>query len=112
MRTVCCLIALAVASASAGTATATPAKPELRIARTAPLLIAGSAFRAGEVVRVQALGTFGTRSVRVRSTAAGSFRLRFPLLSGDPCVLRRVTAVGSRGSHAVLRLPPGACADG
>jgi hypothetical protein len=108
MRLACSLVALA-AALFAGGATGASQTPKLRIAVELPLTVTGTAFRASELVRVRAIGTFGSKSLRVRTTAAGRLRARFAKLSGDPCTLRRVTAVGTRGSRAVLRLPPGAC---
>jgi hypothetical protein len=72
-------------------------------------VIAGASFKSRELVRVQAIGTFGTRAKSVRATALGRFAVRFASLSGDPCKLRFVRATGAAGSHAMLRLPPGAC---
>lgn len=84
-------------------------RPALRLADVEPLVVAGASFRPRELVRVQAIGTFGTRTKSVRATALGSFRVRFVALSADPCKLRFVKATGAEGSRAMLRLPPGAC---
>jgi hypothetical protein len=111
VRAVVRLLALTVAAILVGAALATPAKPRLRIAVEQPLLVVGTSFVSHERVRVEADGRFGTRSLRVRATAAGAFRVRFAKLRGDPCSLRSLTAVGAKGSRAVLRLPPGVCAD-
>ena len=108
MRLACGLAVLATALFAGGATGATPT-PKLHIAVELPLTLTGTAFRAHELVRVEATGTFGSRSLRVRTTATGRLRARFAKLSGDPCTLRRVIAVGGRGSRAVLRLPPGLC---
>ena len=112
MRALCLLTVVLAALTLAGGGGGAPTKPALRIEGTYPLLVGGTAFRRGEVVRVQADGAFGTRAGRVRATAGGGFRLRFAKLTGDPCVLRSLSAVGSRGSRAALRVPPGACVEG
>jgi hypothetical protein len=104
------LVFLAV-SAGAGSAAGATSRPRLAIEDQQPLLVAGSAFEARELVTVRALGTFGTRTLRVRATTAGTFRLRFRRLTADPCSLRRLIAVGTLGSRAAIRLPPGACAE-
>jgi hypothetical protein len=112
MRTIVVAIALAIAAPLAGAAGTTAAKPVLRIELEHPLTVTGRAFEARELVTVRAVGTFGTRTLRVRTTRRGAFRLSFRRVSGSPCILRRVVAVGARGSRAELRLPPGVCADG
>jgi uncharacterized protein (DUF58 family) len=83
--------------------------PKLRIVVELPLAVGGSSFHARELVRVTATGRFGERSRSVRATSTGRFMVRFVGLSGDPCTLRKVTAIGGRGSRAMLRLPPGVC---
>jgi hypothetical protein len=104
LATAAALVAVVVASPSG----ATP-RPSLRIDEQQPLAVVGSAFHPRELVRVQAIGVFGTRAVSVRATRIGRFVARFPSLSADPCRLRFVKATGAHGSRAVLRLPPGAC---
>jgi hypothetical protein len=98
------LVAVAAASASGATS-----RPSLHITDQQPLVVAGSAFHPRELVRVQAIGVFGTRALSVRATRIGRFVARFASLSADPCSLRFVKATGAHGSRAVLRLPPGAC---
>jgi hypothetical protein len=74
----------------------------LRLVRKAPLTVRGEHFRPGERVRLRAMlnrGTVATAGDR------GSFVAQF----GAPksrCDLVRVIAVGSEGSHAVLKLLP------
>ena len=99
-----------VAAVTAGTAPGSSLKgPALRLADAQPLAVAGASFKSRELVRVQAVGTFGTRAKSVRATALGRFLVRFTTLSGDPCKLRFVRATGADGSRAMLRFPPGAC---
>jgi hypothetical protein len=111
VRATLVLLVAVVAAVAAGVAGGTAAQPRLRIAAEHPLIVSGSAFHPRELVSVRAFGTFGDSSLHARATRSGSFRLRFAKLTGDPCVLRRLSAVGALGSRAILRLPPGACAD-
>jgi hypothetical protein len=112
VRAIVVVIALAAAAAVPAVSRTAPAEPALRIELEQPLTVTGRAFAARELVTVRALGTFGTRTLRVRTTRRGAFRVSFRAVSGSPCVLRRLVAVGLRGSRATLRLPPGACVDG
>ena len=109
MRAVVSLVALVAAALVAGAAPGASTKPALRIELETPLTVTGRAFETRELVTVRAHGSFGTRSEKVRATRAGAFRVSFRKVSGSPCVLSRLTAVGARGSRAFLRLPPGAC---
>jgi hypothetical protein len=103
-------IAAAVAAAlTAASVQGGSARPTLRLADTEPLAVAGAAFRPRELVRVQAIGTFGTRAKSVRATTLGRFTIRFVTLDADPCKLRFVKAFGAGGSRAILRIPPGVC---
>jgi hypothetical protein len=111
MRAVAPLLAALAAAVAVGGALGTPAKPNLRITGQHPLGVAGTAFESRELVKLQAFGSFGTRTLRIRTTADGTFAVHFRKVSGDPCVLRRLLAVGARGSRAGLRVPPGACAE-
>jgi hypothetical protein len=73
--------------------------------------VRGTHFKPREKVRVTARFDTVRRSQLVRSTAAGTFKVSFDApLAFDPCVDRiRVTAVGGRGSDALLKLPQRAC---
>jgi hypothetical protein len=104
------IVAVLTAAVVAGSASgSSSSRPTLRLADVQPLVVAGMSFRPRELVRVQAIGTFGTRAKSVRATALGRFVVRFAGLSGDPCKLRFVKATGTDGSRTTLRLPPGAC---
>jgi hypothetical protein len=109
VRAAASLAALLAATLVAGAAPAASTKPVLRIELETPLTVTGRSFESRERVTVRAHGSFGTRSVRVRATRSGAFRVKFRRVSGSPCVLSRLTAVGAGGSRAFLRLPPGAC---
>jgi hypothetical protein len=109
VRAASVIVAALVVAVLASIAPAASSRPTLRIVVELPLAVGGSAFRARELVRITAAGTFGRRSRSVRATLAGRFVVRFAGLSGDPCTLRMVTATGAGGSRALLRLPPGVC---
>jgi hypothetical protein len=111
MRAIVLLVVALAAAIAVATATGASAKPGIAITGQHPLSVAGTAFEPRELVRVQAIGTFGTRTLRVRATAAGRFAARFAKVSGDWCTLRQVIASGADGSRAGLRVPPGACAE-
>lgn len=91
-----------------GTSAGAAGEPRIVIDTEVPLTVVGTSFAPRELVTVRAIGTFGTRSVRIRAAQRGTFRVRIRV-SGSPCVLRRVSATGTRGSRAVLRLVPGVC---
>jgi hypothetical protein len=109
MRARVWIAAAALAGSLAATASTGSAKPSLTIADEQPLAVSGTAFHSRELVRVQAVGRFGTRTRSVRATRQGRFLIRFTGLTGDPCKLRFVKATGAGGSRAMLRLPPGVC---
>jgi hypothetical protein len=111
MRAIVSLVVALAAAVAVATATGAASQPGIRITGQHPLSVAGKAFEPRELVRLQAIGTFGTRTLRVRTTAGGTFAVHFAKVSGDWCTLRRLIATGSHGSRAGLRVPPGACAD-
>ena len=111
MRAATLLLAALAGALAVGGALGASAKPGLRITGQRPLSVAGTSFEPRELVRIEAIGSFGTRRIRVRATAAGSFTARFAKVTGDPCTLHRLLAVGADGSRAGLRVPPGACAE-
>jgi hypothetical protein len=98
-------LALAVPAVAAGPA------PALRLVSNEPLTIRGAHFKAHERVRVTTHVDAAKRSKLVRSTTIGTFKVTFDVpMAFDPCVESlRVTAVGARGSDAVLKLPQRAC---
>jgi hypothetical protein len=98
-------LALAVPAVAAGP------PPALRLLSNQPLTVRGAHFKAHERVRVTAYADAAKRSKLVRSTTIGTFKVSFDVpMAFDPCVESlRVTAVGARGSDAVLKLPQRAC---
>jgi hypothetical protein len=97
------LVVIATALIAAGSATAAP-PPSLSVVGSAPLVVAGTNFRAGERVTVTAAGT-------VRRTVArkGSFRLVLGDVRFGRCAGARIEAVGSLGSRVVSKIPRPAC---
>ena len=93
------------------TAPTTPTAPKsaqvgratLVIRRTMPfVIVAGSGFQPNESVRLS-----GPRTVRVRTTARGTFSVR--LGSADPCGDLSIVAVGSKGSRAAIQFSQFQC---
>ena len=82
------------------------AKPWLRAARTAPLVLKGGAFVPGERIQVT-LRVGKARFLRtVTADAAGTFTAGFGLAVVDPCRgMVVVTASGSRGSTSTYKRP-------
>jgi len=102
----CVFLALALAlPAAAGPL------PALRLVSDQPLTVRGAHFKPREKVRVTARVDMTSRSRVVRSTATGTFKVSFDApMAFDPCLeTLRVTAVGARGSDAMLKLPQRAC---
>ena len=96
------LLALALAATvSAGTS------PLLRVSAMAPFTVRGTAFRSGERVTVRLNRVWVKRT---RAGVAGAFTARFPGLTVSRCDGYRVTATGSKGSHAILQVHGLACA--
>ena len=87
-------------SAVGGSESTASSQASIQIVRKAPLTIRGQGFRARERVKVSASG----RNWRLRANPAGTFVLT--ISSGDRCNSTRVLAVGSDGSHAVVKVLP------
>ena len=94
-------VLLPVSSGSArSTATAT-----VRVPDTAPFVVQGNRFKAGEQVRVVAL-VEGRHVKTTVASAAGAFTARFSAISVRVCMAYIVRATGSKGSVAFLRHQP------
>jgi len=103
--------AVCSALALAASALAAAPVPALRLASTQPLTVRGVHFKSHERVRVtEHVGT-GKWSRTVRASGIGMFTVSFAVATAvDPCLESvRVTAVGGRGSDAMLKLPQRAC---
>ena len=88
----------AVAAAVVVVPSASAAAPRLVIAKSSPLVVAGSHFKAGERVTV----SFGQSTRQVRATRLGSFQASFAGVAFDRCSGWRIVAVGALGDRAVL----------
>jgi hypothetical protein len=101
----CSALALSAPAIAAGP------PPSLHLVTTEPLTVRGAHFRSHERVRVTEHVNTAKRTLIVRASATGAFRVVFsPPYSVDPCVESlRVTAVGGRGSNAALKFPQRAC---
>jgi hypothetical protein len=97
------LFASLPAGASAGQGAAGTAR--LALVGGSPLKVRGVRFEPAERVRVRVLAP-ALASKRVVVDDKGSFVLRFAGIAVDRCNGLTVTAVGSGGSRAALKLPP------
>jgi hypothetical protein len=103
------LVLVVVLTAAWGSGSASRAA--LRVRSTSPLTVRGLHFKASERVRVAVVAT-GKRAVkRIRATARGTFTTSgFRSVGYDPCSSDLfVSAAGSRGSRAALKVPQREC---
>ena len=98
------LLALLVVLSLPSGAQAAPRTPALRIDSTAPLLVHGTGFAAGERVRVR-LAAPQRRTRWTRASRNGTFRVRFftPI---DRCTGLDIRAHGDDGDRARLHVQP------
>jgi hypothetical protein len=101
LRAVGLLLAVALALATPASAATIPA---LQLQHVRPMIVRGVGFHARESVSV----TAPSGHIRTKTNAAGSFVVTFQS-GGDRCSGGRIVAIGARGEHAVLRLPPTMC---
>jgi hypothetical protein len=106
MRTIA-IAGSALVLAAAGASAATP-RPALRIMSRAPVTVQGLHFKSREHVTVTVVTTSKDQKTVVASRT-GAFRVTFDT-AAVRCGTFRVTAVGSRGSVVLLKLPQPACA--
>jgi hypothetical protein len=97
-----CTFAIPVADARAPRA-------HVWVSGTAPLVIRGSGFKAGESVRVVVVLEKARRHTTV-AAAGGRFAARFRTAASG-CSLREVIASGSKGTRASWKVPPESCAN-
>jgi hypothetical protein len=103
-----------VVTALLGLGTAAPAaraRAQLSIVGHTPLVVIGTGFASGESVRVTASITGHSEQRRVTAGAAGRLKARFTL-RWTTCEIVAVTAAGSRGSRATLKIVPVCAAPG
>jgi hypothetical protein len=83
-------------------------RPTLRLLERQPLVVRGQHFKAGEHVTV-ALVSREERSLPVTANGDGSFTISFGDVEITRCEAFAVSARGSRGSRAALKLPQPLC---
>jgi hypothetical protein len=91
-------IAIAALASAVLVPSASAAAPRIVIAKSTPLVVSGSHFKARERVTV----TFGQSTRHVRTTPLGSFQASFPGVVFDRCSGSRIAAVGALGDRAVI----------
>jgi hypothetical protein len=99
-------IVIVVAAAAAVVPSASAGVPRIAIAKSNPLVVAGSHFKSRERVTV----TFGESTRHVRATALGSFQASFDGVVVDRCTGWRIVAAGALGDRAVLVQSHAMCA--
>jgi hypothetical protein len=101
MRRLPLLGAIAIVLAATPVVGATTGRPSLRLLDRDPLTIAGRGFDAEELVRVRLAVEGQIRSRRARTSAVGTFRVRFTVSVGR-CDFFSLQAFGSAGNRARL----------
>ena len=99
------MVVLALAAAFAFGSHADTARPHLSVPDTAPFIVRGAGFRAGERVRV--VVDASNHAVRtVTAGARGGLVARMPAVKLGSCPTFTVRAIGNRGSRASLKVVP------
>ena len=105
----CALAGFVIGTAAGATSTASSTKrPSLKLIRPTPLTVSATAFKPAERVVVRVIGSDPAMR-RVRASGRGSFVVTFAEVSMDRCSGVAFTAVGARGSRAVLKRPETYC---
>ena len=100
--------ALLAALAVAASATAAGG-PRVRLVDESPATVAGVGFRAAERVQVSVVAGDVSLRKTVAATGEGRFTARWQRSLPDGCHAIFVSAIGSRGSRAVLKVAPTEC---
>jgi hypothetical protein len=100
-------LSLALLGSTAGDGGQVSTKPTLKLSRGAPLTVRGANFRPSEKVRVT-VKSERTRTKLATATGSGVFVVRFQD-AYDRCSGLLATAIGDRGSRAMLKLPQPMC---
>jgi hypothetical protein len=104
------LAAIAALLFAAAAPAAHTQRAALRLVSARPLAVRGVAFRSDERVRVVVRIEKRTWQKTAQTSASGLFRASFPSVPFDPCNADfSITARGTRGDHAALKLPPREC---
>jgi hypothetical protein len=98
------------ALAVGGTGSAATPAPSIRVVARAPLIVAGTNFKPGEIVTVTVVAQRSAAPLHRRATSrTGSFRLRFPAVAIGECDAYGIRAVGNKGSRATYKPPRFMC---
>jgi len=113
MRVLVASFILLVAIAASGVAGATAAtnasiRPVLNVTTPGSLVVSGARFRANERVMLSLMVLGQPRVKVVRTSAVGRLVARFQQEVPD-CTSFTISAVGNRGSRALLRVIPPTC---
>ncbi len=104
-----CLVLLVALSVGSSVATAQGSRPTLALAQSQPLVLVGRNFGPAEAVALT-VPARKTSRITLRADRRGSFSLTLRTIAVSRCSGFTVTAIGSRGSRAILkRLPLPAC---
>lgn len=85
-------------------ATAATKKPALKVLTASPLVVSGTNFKAGEVVRLSTLGRVGETPRRVVASRTGVFKTKLSARPKPGCGAYGIVAVGSQGSRATVQV--------
>ncbi|HET9324263.1 MAG TPA: hypothetical protein VFO03_10310 [Gaiellaceae bacterium] len=102
-------IVLLVAPVGAAAAQSTSGPAKLRLLSLAPLKVKGTGFKSRERVVVRLMSRSSITRRRITAGRTGAWVLGFSRLDADRCDVLVVSAVGSRGSRAALKLPAFIC---
>ncbi len=103
------LLLLALVPTGAAVDSAASGKAKLRLLNTSPVKVRGTGFSAGERVVVRVIGMAGITRKSATAGRRGGWTLTFPKNAYERCGSLFVSAVGSRGSRAGLKLPHPLC---
>ena len=103
------LLLLALVPSGAAVDATASGKAKLRLLDPTPVKVRGTGFSAGERVVVRVIGLAGVTGKRTTAGRRGGWTLTFPDHAYGRCGSLFVSAVGSRGSRAGLKLKPPLC---
>jgi hypothetical protein len=110
VRGIALIATLCAAGALGQTAAATP-KATLRLVDDAPpVTLHGSGFQPREHVRILVIADSSQSVKRTIATRLGRFVVKLTAVDLNACTGLSIRAVGSDGTKATLKRPPGQCA--
>jgi hypothetical protein len=104
MRLVLALAAVVVLAPPA--AASVQVRASIELVSNSPFVVAGTGFRPAEQVRLVAYRGAVRTTRTVSATRRGTFRVRLAASAGAGCAVVAVTATGSKGSRAALKIMP------